>query len=33
VLEFLRFQAVLTGSNATAGTIVAWFGPSQGGAL
>jgi hypothetical protein len=33
VLEFLRFQAVLTGSNATAGTVVAWFGPSSGGEL
>lgn len=33
VLEFLRFNAVLTGSNATAGTVVAWFGPSSGGEL
>ena len=33
VLEFLRFQAVLTGSNATLGTILAWFGPLSGGVL
>lgn len=31
VLEFLRFYAAVTGTNPTAGTIVAWFGPKTGG--
>jgi|SRR6185437_8777194 len=31
VLEFLRFYAAITGTNPTAGTIVAWFGPRTGG--
>jgi hypothetical protein len=31
VLEFLRFYAALTGTAATAGTVVAWFGPKTGG--
>lgn len=31
VLEFLRFDAVLTGSDPTTGTIIAWFGPKTGG--
>jgi hypothetical protein len=31
VLRFLRFQAVLTGSDPTTGTISAWYGPRVGG--
>lgn len=31
VLEFLRFYAAITGTNPTAGTIVAWYGPKTGG--
>jgi hypothetical protein len=31
VLEFLRWYAALTGSNATAGAIVSYFGPRTGG--
>jgi hypothetical protein len=31
VLEFLRFYAAVTGTNPTAGTVVAWFGPRTGG--
>lgn len=31
VLEFLRFYGGVTGTNPTAGTIVAWFGPKTGG--
>lgn len=31
VLEFLRWDAVLTGSDPTLGTIVSWFGPRTGG--
>lgn len=31
VLEFLRWYAALTGSNATAGNIVSYFGPRTGG--
>lgn len=30
-LEFLRFYAALTGSAATTGTLIAWFGPKTGG--
>lgn len=30
ILEFLRFQAVLTGGNPTTGTIYSWFGPKIG---
>lgn len=31
VLEFLRFYGAVTGTNPTAGTITAWFGPKTGG--
>jgi hypothetical protein len=31
VLRFLRFQAVLTGSDPAAGTLSAWYGPRVGG--
>lgn len=31
ILEFLRFDAVLTGSDPTTGTIISWFGPKTGG--
>jgi hypothetical protein len=31
VLEFLRWDAVLTGSNPTLGTIMSWWGPKTGG--
>ena len=31
VLEFLRFYGAVTGTNPTAGTIVAWYGPKTGG--
>ncbi len=31
VLEFLRWDAVLTGSDPTLGTIISWFGPKTGG--
>lgn len=31
VLRFLRFEAVLTGTEPTAGTISAWYGPLTGG--
>jgi hypothetical protein len=31
VLEFLRWDAVLTGSDPTTGTIVSWWGPKTGG--
>jgi hypothetical protein len=33
VLEFNRFYAYLTGSAATAGTIISWFGPRTGGEI
>jgi hypothetical protein len=33
VLEFLRFYAALTGTAATAGTVIAWFGPKTGGEM
>lgn len=31
VLEFLRWDAVLTGSDPTTGTIISWWGPKTGG--
>lgn len=31
VLEFLRFYGAVSGTNPTAGTITAWFGPKTGG--
>ncbi len=31
VLEFLRWEAVLTGTDPTAGTVVSWWGPRGGG--
>ena len=31
VLRFLRFQAVLTGTDPAAGTLAAWYGPRTGG--
>lgn len=31
VLEFLRFYGAVTGTNPTAGTIAAWYGPRTGG--
>jgi len=30
-LEFNRFYATLTGTAPTAGTIIAWYGPREGG--
>ncbi len=33
VLEFMNFYAALTGSDPTTGTIIAFFGPRQGGEL